>query len=217
MIASSVASQSAAVVPHEPQEDFPRRRVISGMLARTSRPSVSAVRRYRTDIGRHTRRLPSVTRACTVPSSPRSGAAARRGIPDPHRRGMGRVLATSSGANYRWAPAAAPTPPPASTSTPASAAAAAARPRPAATASQIRDQPDRRISEAQHEHWTGEAEGLQVSLAPPAANSPDDQIIARRGTGPTSECRAPPPPSAAQSPPRHLPAGDPQTPPAGKP
>jgi hypothetical protein len=101
--------------------------------------------------------------------------------PPPTRNGPS-SSATSSDANCRSAPAAAPTPPPALTSTPGIRcpllrADPAQRPRLA----EIRDNLTARIGEAQREGWTGEAEGLQVSLA--AADhklAQMDQITARR-------------------------------------
>jgi integrase len=85
---------------------------------------------------------------------------------------------------------------------------------------EIRDNLIARISEAQHEHWTGEAEGLQVSLAAAGHKLAQmDQITARRGT--VTHLGMPgsaPAVGRTVTTPVTLPAGDPQTPPdQGKP
>jgi hypothetical protein len=84
----------------------------------------------------------------------------------------------------------------------------------------IRDNLIARISEAQHEHWTGEAEGLQVSLAAAGHKLAQmDQITARRGT--VTHLGMPgsaPAVGRTVTTPVTLPAGDPQKPPdQGKP
>ena len=85
---------------------------------------------------------------------------------------------------------------------------------------EIRDNLIARISEARHEHWTGEAEGLQVSLAAAGHKLAQmDQITARRGT--VTHLGMPgsaPAVGRTVTTPATLPAGDPQTPPdQGKP
>jgi hypothetical protein len=85
---------------------------------------------------------------------------------------------------------------------------------------EIRDNLIARISEAQHEHWTGEAEGLQVSLAAAGHKLAQmDQITARRGT--VTHLGMPgsaPAVGRTVTTPVTLPAGDPQIPPdQGKP
>ena len=85
---------------------------------------------------------------------------------------------------------------------------------------EIRDNLIARISEAQHEHWTGEAEGLQVSLAAAGHKLAQmDQITARRGT--VTHLGMPgsaPAVGRTVTTSVTLPAGDPQTPPdQGKP
>ena len=113
---------------------------------------------------------PSTPRKPSTPTGRSSPGAAALGpagntVPPPRKNGT-TSSPTSNSASCRWAPAAAPSPPPASTSTP-DIRCPLLRPDPAQRPrlAQIRDNLTARIGEAQREGWTGEAEGLQVSLA----------------------------------------------------
>ena len=97
----------------------------------------------------------------------RRATAPQRGIPHPHRRGMGRIPRPfRTPPSSPSATAAAHTEPAASTNTAASAAHCFGPTPPSGPVSiDIRDNLITRIAEAEQEGWIGEAEGLKVSLA----------------------------------------------------
>ncbi len=119
----------------------------------------------------------------------RRGTAPQRGVPHPDRRGMGgvpRPLRAPQARPRRLRPGLRNQLHPRAQLHPLPAP--ARRPRPAARLEEIRASLIARIAEAEREGWTGEAEGLKVSLT--AA----DAKLAETGT---------PPPAAPRGRPRH--------------
>ena len=126
---------------------------------------------------------------------PAAGAAAHRGIPGAHRRGMAgvpRPLPAAQGLHRNLRPGVRHPLHPRARLHPLPDA--LARPRPAHRLAEIRDNLTARIAEAQQKGWLGEVEGLQVSLA--GAKEKLAQIDRRQASRPASRPRHPRIPAA---------------------